>query len=71
MLACRDENKAILASNQIKFLTRSKNVTSIELDLSDFGSIKNFVKKFKEKFSRLDVLINNAGLLQFKKLKRF
>ena len=62
MLACRNENRAILAANQIKALTKCKNVFAEELDLSDFESVKNFARNFKEKYTRLDVLINNAGL---------
>lgn len=61
ILACRNENKAISAANKIKFLTRNKNINPMEIDLSDFQSVKDFAKSFKEKYSRLDVLINNAG----------
>ncbi len=61
MLACRNENRGILAANQIKVLTKNKNVYVEEVDLSDFESVKNFARNFKEKFTKLDVLINNAG----------
>ena len=35
--------------------------TFIELDLSSFESAKNFEKRFNSKFSKVDIIINNAG----------
>ena len=35
----------------------------MELDLADFDSIKAFSHHFKERFSRLDILMNNAGVV--------
>jgi len=42
--------------------TKGKIVV-MELDLMDFSSIKNFANSFKEKYNRLDVLLNNAGIM--------
>jgi len=36
----------------------------IKCDLSDFSSIKSFVEEYKNKVGKLDVLINNAGVLK-------
>ena len=33
------------------------------LDLGSLQEVRNFADKFKQKYDRLDVLINNAGLL--------
>jgi len=38
-----------------------KRSTFIKLDLSSFASVKEFVKEFEKKFSKIDILINNAG----------
>ena len=35
----------------------------IEMDLSDLNSVKNFTDSYKENFNRLDLLINNAGIM--------
>lgn len=38
-------------------------VVVMELDLASFESIKNFASKFKQQYTKLDVLINNAGIM--------
>lgn len=35
----------------------------MQLDLMDFQSIKDFAELYKTKYSRLDVLLNNAGIM--------
>ena len=35
----------------------------IEMDLSDLNSVKNFTDGYKENFNKLDLLINNAGIM--------
>ena len=35
----------------------------IKMDLSDLNSVKEFTDNFKENFSKLDLLINNAGIM--------
>ncbi|EGR29528.1 short chain dehydrogenase reductase family protein, putative, partial [Ichthyophthirius multifiliis] len=62
ILACRDENRgknAELLVNQI----REKSAHFMKLDLSDLSQIRLFVNEFKQKYDRLDVLLNNAGLM--------
>lgn len=41
----------------------NSNVVYYLLDLADFESIRNFAKEVLHKESRLDILINNAGML--------
>ncbi|ELS01020.1 short-chain dehydrogenase of unknown substrate specificity [Xenococcus sp. PCC 7305] len=40
------------------------NIMVLPLDLSDINSIKDKVKKVKEVFGKIDILINNAGIGQ-------
>ena len=77
-LACRDEEKGRAAVNQIiysileKSKTRSfQNITIefMQLDLSSFKSIHNFVEQFKAKNLPLHYLICNAGVMNIAKGK--
>jgi len=38
-------------------------INVMELDLADFSSIRKFAGDFKKEYSRLDVLMNNAGIM--------
>lgn len=38
------------------------SVDAIQLDLSSFKSVREFVETFKKNYNSLDILINNAGL---------
>jgi len=41
-------------------------ITTMTLDLADLESVREFTYQFKKKFQRLDVLVNNAGLIATK-----
>ena len=55
-------NKANRAMNEIRLKTQNDNVHVIRLDLASLKSIREFVHEFRARFTRLDILINNAGL---------
>jgi len=59
VMACRDDGKARKAMNDIK-----GSLEFIKLDLADKKSIKEFVDTFKQNHNKLDILINNAGIMQ-------
>ena len=63
IMACRTVSKGEDAMKSfIKFLP-SANITIMELDLTDLKSVRNFATKFKQNHTRLDVLLNNAGIM--------
>ncbi|KAK1934560.1 Retinol dehydrogenase 11 [Phytophthora citrophthora] len=67
VLACRDEERGRAAETKIQeTLASSVNAGSVEfmqLDVSDLSSVKQFAERFKETHNRLDLLINNAGIM--------
>jgi NAD(P)-dependent dehydrogenase (short-subunit alcohol dehydrogenase family) len=62
-IACRDIKRGENALKNIKEQSGSKNVKFLQLDLASLESIKEFVKNFKNLENRLDILINNAGMV--------
>ena len=63
ILACRDINKAEAAKSQIKSEIVDALVETMTLDLSKQASVHQFASNFREKYNRLDVLVNNAGIM--------
>jgi len=63
VFACRNKEKTESAIKELKNEKWEKNAFFIELDLSSFESVKKFVKTFKQNFQRLDILVNNAALV--------
>lgn len=71
ILACRNISKANEAIQQIKNKTSNSEIYALECDLSHLDSIRTCAQEYKKQFGKLDLLINNAGLvtdkLQFTK----
>lgn len=63
ILACRDMKKANEAADKIRQLTNNKRIESGHLDLADLSSVRQFSKEMTSKLDRLDILINNAGIM--------
>jgi len=63
ILACRTVNKGELAKKQILEIYPAADITVMELDLMDLNSIRSFAAKFKQSQTRLDILLNNAGIM--------
>lgn len=61
ILASRDLQKGETAKQDIE--TAQDNIIVMQLDLQDFNSIDRFVTEFSSKYTRLDVLLNNAGIM--------
>ncbi|XP_059222321.1 retinol dehydrogenase 13-like, partial [Stomoxys calcitrans] len=62
-MACRDEQKCEKARQELIELTGNTNVFNRTLNLASLQSVRDFVAKFKEEENRLDILINNAGIM--------
>jgi NAD(P)-dependent dehydrogenase (short-subunit alcohol dehydrogenase family) len=62
VLAVRDLAKGEAARAEIASLSKNESVVLMPLDLADFASIRTFAAVFAQRFARLDVLVNNAGL---------
>lgn len=63
VLACRNMEKAEAAKATIHAKHPMAKVTCMQLDLSSLKSVRAFATAFAEKYSKLDLLINNAGIM--------
>ncbi len=63
IIACRSLEKSKIAIQKLKALNPKGIFTPLELDLSDLNNIKNVQPKIYDNFEKLDLLINNAGIM--------
>ena len=63
VMACRSLTKAEAAQQQILQQIPSATLDILPLDLSDLSSVRHFADLFRQKYNRLDLLINNAGIM--------
>jgi NAD(P)-dependent dehydrogenase (short-subunit alcohol dehydrogenase family) len=63
VMACRNEKKAKSAMLQLESQVSGAVLHYIPLDLADMASIHLFANQFIHQFDRLDVLIENAGIM--------
>jgi len=63
VLACRSLKKAESAAAGIRQSNPPGEVVVMELDLSDLNSVRQFATNFLAQYNRLDLLINNAGIM--------
>lgn len=62
ILACRNEEEGVKASEEITHNTFNRQVVYKHLDLSSMSSIRTFAADLVATESRLDGLVNNAGV---------
>jgi NAD(P)-dependent dehydrogenase (short-subunit alcohol dehydrogenase family) len=62
-LACRDLDKGRAAVSRIQAEGISGAVELLPLDLSDLESVRAFATTFRARHERLDLLVNNAGVM--------
>ncbi|MBU0476031.1 MAG: SDR family NAD(P)-dependent oxidoreductase [Bacteroidetes bacterium] len=63
IIAVRNLNKGENAKAKILAQNKNAKVEVMKIDLSDLSSVKLFADEFKNKFDKLDLLINNAGVM--------
>jgi len=63
VMACRNLEKASPKAGEIRAAQPGADVEVMQLDLSDLESVQRFVGAFRAKHARLDLLINNAGIM--------
>lgn len=63
IMAARNPQKAEKAIAQIKIEHPGAKLKFIQLDLSRLASVREFAREFLEKYTQLDLLINNAGIM--------
>lgn len=62
-LTSRSQEKAETAIEEIKTAAPDANITPLVLDLTDLASVEQAVRAFQSKSDRLDILLNNAGIM--------
>lgn len=63
IMACRNEEKANSAADQIRALNPAGKVVVMPLNLGDLNSVRAFAVAFRSQNKQLDLLINNAGVM--------
>ncbi|MBD2277375.1 MAG: SDR family NAD(P)-dependent oxidoreductase [Dolichospermum sp. DEX189] len=63
IIAVRNLEKGNKALAKIIQQNKDADVRVMELDLANLASVNNFAENFQKNYSRLDLLINNAGVM--------
>ncbi len=67
VMACRNTGKGEEAMNEILKSVPGAVLNVMQLDLADLASVQAFAAAFSKKYRKLDLLINNAGLMAIPK----
>ncbi len=63
ILGCRSLKKAEIARDKLLNQTDSERIDVLVIDLSDLSKVNKSADEIINKFKRLDLLINNAGVM--------
>lgn len=63
IMACRNMKKGDEAKKELLKEHPSMKLKTMQLDLADLESVRKFADAFMDAYDRLDLLINNAGLM--------
>jgi len=69
VMAVRDPEKGEIARQEIIRISKNNQVDVMECDLASLKSIRDFAEAFKARYTRLDVLVNNAGIFTEKRME--
>lgn len=61
-----DQGRGEAALKEIKSISGNDNIELMLVDLSSQQSIRQLAERYKQKYTRLDVLVNNAGVMKWK-----
>ncbi|XP_074477817.1 retinol dehydrogenase 12, like [Sebastes fasciatus] len=63
IMACRDMDRAQAAVKEVIEKSGNENVVCMKLDLADSKSIREFAEAFNKGEPKLNILVNNAGVM--------
>ena len=63
IMACRSIERAQTAKDKIMIAHKGSNLDLMELNLGSLKSINEFVTSFKKRYKKIDILMNNAGIM--------
>ncbi|WP_375748880.1 oxidoreductase [Vibrio sp. HN007] len=69
IIGCRDTRKGTEAMERVLQVVPDANIKVQHLDLTDFSSISAFTSSFTDQHQRLDILLNNAGVVNLSSLQ--
>ena len=63
ILSCRTPEKSIATKNKLQKLIPQAQLSTIEIELSDFNNVSCKCDQISNEYDKLDLLINNAGIM--------
>ncbi|WP_336360714.1 oxidoreductase [Haladaptatus sp. ZSTT2] len=63
VMACRSADRADAARRKLESEVENASLDTMELDLASLDSVAQFAAAFTDRYSDLDVLVNNAGVM--------
>ena len=63
VMACRNMDKAASAKTRIESEVAGASLEVMEIDTASQASVKGFAEAYQKKYDKLDLLINNAGIM--------
>lgn len=63
VLACRDAERGTRALERVRVVSTGAEPVLVTLDLSDLDSVERSANEISDRFGRIDILMNNAGVM--------